>query len=148
MYDLILFNADVRTLDAAAPGAELVAIQGGRIQLVGRNEILGRLRGPETAVIDCGKRTLLPGFIDAHCHVRAYAESLVSLNLSPRHGIHSISDIQSRIRDCSRNQPSGTWIRGKSYNEFYLEEGRHPNRWDLDAAAPRHPVKLTHRSGI
>lgn len=38
-------------------------------------------------------------------------------------------------------------MRGKGYHEFYLDEKRHPTRWDLDAAAPLHPVKLTHRSG-
>jgi hypothetical protein len=41
----------------------------------------------------------------------------------------------------------GTWIRGSGYDEFSLAEKRHPTRWDLDAAAPLHPVKLTHRSG-
>jgi predicted amidohydrolase YtcJ len=38
-------------------------------------------------------------------------------------------------------------VRGNGYNEFYLAEERHPDRYDLDAAAPEHAVKLTHRSG-
>jgi hypothetical protein len=147
MSDLILFNANAITLEPDHPFAELVAIRGGRISSVAGNGMLGRLKSRETELIDCAGRTLLPGFIDAHCHVRAYAESLVALDLSPREGVHSISDIQDRIRDCCDRLPPGNWIRGKGYHEFYLAEKRHPNRWDLDAAAPLHPVKLTHRSG-
>ncbi len=109
--------------------------------------MLGVLKSKKTQILDCAGKTLLPGFIDAHCHVHAYAESLTSLNLSPRANIHSIPDIRDRIRALCQNLPPGTWIRGKAYNEFYLAEKRHPNRRDLDAAAPLHPVKLTHRSG-
>jgi hypothetical protein len=47
----------------------------------------------------------------------------------------------------SCNRPSGQWIFGRGYNEFYLSEKRHPNRWDLDKATADHPVRLTHRSG-
>jgi len=109
--------------------------------------MLNRLRGPRTQIIDCAGKTLIPGFIDAHCHIHAYAESLVSLNLAPRERIHSIADIQDRIRDFCKSRPPGLWVRGKGYNEFYLAEGRHPDRHDLDVVAPLHPVKLTHRSG-
>lgn len=89
----------------------------------------------------------MPGFIDAHCHLHALAESHVTLNLEPGHNVRSISDIQTKIRDYSRKLPSGTWIRGRGYNEFYLAEKRHPNRWDLDQVTPAHPIKLTHRTG-
>lgn len=169
MYDLILANANVLTMDPARPVASLVAVKGDRIAAVSGGEPMGPPHGPLdpwtpiigirghplstddydswTPIIDCEGRTLLPGFIDAHCHVLGYAESLVSLNLSPREGIRSIPDIQDRIRDFCRGLPAGTWVRGKSYNEFYLTEKRHPDRRDLDAAAPLHPVKLTHRSG-
>ena len=147
MCDLIFYNANVTTMDPAQPLAELVAISGSRIAHVAGNGKLEQLRKPGTRIVDCKGRTLLPGFIDAHCHVLAYAESLVSLKLSPREGIRSISDIQCSVRGFSRSRAAGTWIRGKGYNEFYLSEGRHPTRHDLDAAAPLHPVKLTHRSG-
>jgi predicted amidohydrolase YtcJ len=147
MCELILFNGNVITMDPAKPTAELIAISGNQIAAVGGNSLLERLKQPKAQIVDCQRRTLLPGFIDAHCHLQAYAESLVSLNLSPRERIHAIADIQSRVRNACANRPPGAWIRGKGYNEFYLAEGRHPNRWDLDSAAPHHPVKLTHRSG-
>jgi predicted amidohydrolase YtcJ len=147
MGDLIFFNANVTTADPKLPKAELVAVSGHRIVSVGGNGMLDQLKVPGTRIIDCRGRTLLPGFIDAHCHVHAYAESLVSLKLSPKEQVHSVADIQHRIGDFGLTRPEGAWIRGKGYNEFYLAEGRHPNRKDLDIAAPRRPVKLTHRSG-
>jgi predicted amidohydrolase YtcJ len=98
-------------------------------------------------VVDAKGRTVLPGFIDAHAHVRAYAEKLMSLDLSPQEGICSIRMMQERIRQWAAERLPGTWIRGKGFHEFYFSEGRHPTRWDLDAAAPVNPVKLTHRSG-
>ena len=147
MCDLILFNANVMTMDPALPRAELVAIRDGTIVQVTQNDRLRSLIEKNTQTIDCRGRTILPGFIDAHCHVPAYAESLVSLNLSPREHVLSIADIQNRIRDVCNDRAQGTWIRGRGYNEFYLAEKRHPNRWDLDAATSAHPIKLTHRSG-
>ncbi len=134
-------------MDPALPEASLVAITGNTITAVAGNEALDSLRKPETKVVDCRGAALLPGFIDAHCHIHAYAEALASLSLSPREGVHSIAGIQDRIRDYIHHRPPGIWVRGKGYNEFYLDEKRHPTRWDLDAAAPLHPVKLTHRSG-
>ena len=146
-FDTVFYNAKVITLDPAVPEALLVAVKGDRIALVAQRETAGDLKGCAANIVDCAGRTLLPGFVDAHCHVSAYAENLVSLSLSPRDGIRSVSDIQDCIRgSCARVAP-GEWIRGKGYNEFYLDERRHPNRRDLDAAAPSNPVKLTHRSG-
>ena len=147
MNSLILFNANAITLDPQFPKAELVAIADGCITHVSGNRMLEKLKQPETRLIDCNGRTLLPGFVDAHCHVWAYAESLVSVHLSPGTGVRSLSDIQRRIADACANQPPGTWIKGKGYSEFHLEEKRHPVRQDLDAVSPLHPVKLTHRSG-
>jgi len=145
---LILFNANVITMDPAFPKTQLVVIQNNRISTVGRNEDLKKFKNStNTKIIDCKGKTVLPGFIDAHCHIPSLAESFAALNLTPRDNVHSISDIQAKIRSFSKECPSGTWIRGKGYNEFYLTEKRHPTREDLDRATSIHPIKLTHRSG-
>ena len=81
MSDLILYNANVITMDPACPKAELVAVENGRITAVTTNEVMHELRNRKTEVIDCKGKTIIPGFIDAHCHLAAYAEGFVSLNL-------------------------------------------------------------------
>jgi len=144
---LVLFNGNVVTLEPKFPRATQVCLRGNRILSVGEQLFSRKGRSGMRQYIDCRGKTVLPGFIDAHLHFLSLAESLVSLNLGPRDGVRSIADIQSGIRRLARSLEPGTWIRGKGYNEFTLEDKRHPNRRDLDQAAPTHPVKLTHRSG-
>jgi predicted amidohydrolase YtcJ len=144
--DLILYNANVLTLNPRCPKGELVAIQNGRILSVSGNEAIKELRGTRTKVVDCHSKTILPGFNDAHCHLAAYAESLLTPSIGQA-TVHSVSDIQHEIRKLAHNLPAGSWIRARGYNEFYLAEKRHPTCWDLDKATDAHPVMLTHRSG-
>jgi predicted amidohydrolase YtcJ len=145
--DLVLYNANVITMDPACPKAELIAVEKGRISAVTKNDNIKLFRSGNTKTVDCKGRAIIPGLIDAHCHLAAYAESLLSVDLSPQGGTESLRDMRDRIKMFCADRPPGTWIRGKGYNEFYLREKRHPNRHDLDKAAPLHPVKLTHRSG-
>src|SRR5262245_30916438 len=66
--DLIILNAAVRTMDAAQPRAEAVAVAGNRIAALGSSADLRALAGPKTRVIDAGGKSVLPGFNDAHVH--------------------------------------------------------------------------------
>ena len=143
--DLVLYNANVLTLDEQRPGAQLVAVQEGKIVWAGDNDDAENFVVRKSQKIDCQGKTLIPGFNDAHCHVSAFASSLLSVDCSPL-AVSSITDIQARIREQAQKLAAGSWIRATGYNEFYLAERRHPTRWDLDEAAPHHPVKLTHRS--
>jgi predicted amidohydrolase YtcJ len=133
-------------MDPNHPKASIVAIRNGKILSVsGKNEIK-KLSNPRTEVMDFSGKTIMPGFNDAHCHIFGFAESFRTLDLGPNR-VNSIPDIQSRIHELALTLPPKIWIRGRGYNEFYLMEKQHPNRWDLDSATRDHPVKLTHRSG-
>ena len=103
MPDLILFNANVITLDPGLPKAQLVAIRDGAIIEVAGNNMLEQLRRRHTQFVDCKAKTLLPGFIDAHCHLWATAASLVSLDVSPQGNVFSINDIKSKIKKISNS---------------------------------------------
>ena len=81
--DLVLHNANVITLDERQPRAELVAVHGERIVSVGSDDDLGDLASAGTKTIDCFGQTLLPGFIDAHTHLLAYAASLMAVDCRP-----------------------------------------------------------------
>jgi predicted amidohydrolase YtcJ len=146
MHDLILHNANIITMDPALPKAKMAVIRNGIIVNVSGNERISDYPAGGAELIDCKGRTVVPGFIDAHCHLAGFAESLVSINLSSREQVKSISDIIKIISSECKDIPPGSWIRGKHYNEFYLAEKRHPNRHDLDSASSVHPIKLMHRS--
>jgi predicted amidohydrolase YtcJ len=147
MVDIILFNANVLTLDDQLPTAKMITINKGKIQNVSVENNFKAFKEKNSIIIDCKGRTVLPGFIDAHFHFNAFAESFLTLDLSPKNNIQSIADIQSAIRKHIDHLPPNCWVRARGYNEFYLEERRHPNRWDLDAVTASLPIKLTHRSG-
>jgi predicted amidohydrolase YtcJ len=143
---LVLRNAGAITMDLRRPQARTVYIQGGHILKVSSRDIDPKLAGDEAQVIDCRGRTVIPAFHDAHCHVTAFAESLLNMDVSPA-SVKSIEDIVSRIKAAAQILPSGAWIRCAGYNEYYLAEKRHPILRDLDRATTDHPVKLTQRSG-
>ena len=144
--DLVLTNAHALTLDRARPRADAIAISGGRIAWVGVCGGSLPILPPHTQIIDCGGQTIVPGFIDAHCHILAYASALTAVDCSAD-AVSSISDIVDAIRLRAQSTPRGDWIRAVGYREFDLQEKRHPTRYDLDAVAPYHPVRLNHRSG-
>lgn len=148
MADLLLVNANVITMNPAFPRARVIRIRGGQIASVSAEETPSPWKCPssKTEVIDCQGKTVVPGFIDPHCHLVSYARSFVTLDLGP-HNVSSISDIQNLVRKAAQQLPPGTWIMGRGCNEFYLAEKRHPNRWDLDGVSPAHPVRISHRSG-
>ena len=104
-----------------------------------------QVRGAKSKIIDCQGKTVVPGFNDAHCHIFSFIRKLRSLDLSPS-SVSSIADIKAAIRRRAQSMPPGSWLTGNGYNEFYLAEKRHPNRWDIDEVAPQHPVVLAHRS--
>ena len=128
------------------PVAEAVAVQGPTILAVGSRHFIAALSGPDTRTIDCQGMTLLPGFIDAHCHVLATAAALQGVDCGPP-AVSSIQDLQQAVRERANEIPQEEWVRGFGYDDLALRERRHPNRWDLDLAAPNHPVRLEHRSG-
>src|SRR4051812_27334134 len=62
--DLVIVNAQVRTMDASRPVAEAIVVHGGRIVAVGTSESVNKFRGAGTKVIDARGALVLPGFND------------------------------------------------------------------------------------
>src|SRR6266851_5935492 len=63
--EIIISNGTIRTLDAATPTAEAVAIANGRVVAVGTPDSVEALAHANTRRIDLKGRTLLPGFYPA-----------------------------------------------------------------------------------
>jgi len=135
--DLILHHAKVVTVDTAFRVAEAVAIKDGRIAAVGLSaDVRARERGAKTRVADLGRKTLLPGMIDAHVHA---IDAGLSEYRAPLPPLDSIVAIQAYIREKARTTPQGSWIVVPRTLPPRLKEMRFPTRQDLDVVTD-HPV--------
>lgn len=137
----------VHTLTTESPNGtpDAFAVVAGRIIATGTAVDL-RNRFPNADTVDLGDGVVVPGLNDAHMHLMMTAEDLLHLDLSIN-VIHSLAQLQVRIRSEASARPEGTWIRGSRYDDAKMAEGRLLTRFDLDAAAPRHPVLVVHVAG-
>jgi predicted amidohydrolase YtcJ len=141
--DLLLTGGSVYTLDPTVPRAEAIALVGDRVQAIGSSTELLALKGRSTLVINLRGRTVVPGFYDAHQH-----QALIGLGHSQVNArVASIDELIIRVATRAREQPAGTWIEAAGYDDGVLAERRHPNRNDLDSAAPENPVVVTRTCG-
>ena len=151
--DLILHNGRVLTLDPARPEAEALAIRDGRIAAVGASAGILRGRGRETRIVDAGGRAVTPGAFDAHPHMDR--EGLKARGGIAIGSLSSVAEIVEAVREAASRTPAGEWIVTMPMElapehgmPLYvnrpdqLVEGRFPDRRDLDAAAPDHPVLI------
>jgi predicted amidohydrolase YtcJ len=67
--DVVLYNGKVVTVDTRESIAEAVAVKPGKLPAVGSNEEVMPLTEAETEAIDLRGSTVIPGFIESHCHI-------------------------------------------------------------------------------
>ena len=142
--ELILYNGNILTVNDREPRAQAVAIARGRFLAVGGDSDVLNLASAASKKIDLGRKTVIPGFIDAHSHP---AEAgLMHLRMVDC-DLRSISAIQAALRERAAKTPPGEWVLGFKYDDTKTEEGRPLTVADLDAAVPDHPVHVEHRGG-
>ena len=134
--DMILYDCNVITVDKNNTVAEAVAVKDGKIIKVGSNQEVEVLKGKHTEMLGLGKKTLLPGFIDAHTHVDLFGMSasdmVIDCHIPPA---SSVDEILKKIKARVDKTPK---------EELVLAQGRfvqpYPTKEQLDAIAPNHPV--------
>ncbi|HKA95806.1 MAG TPA: amidohydrolase [Streptosporangiaceae bacterium] len=142
--ELIVEDAVVVTMGAGTgPGCMLV--RDGRIAAVGPAAEVRAAASPGARVARLGGATVIPGLIDAHCHVADVGYLAAAADCS-QPSAPGIPAIQARLREAAARTPEGSWVTGSGYVEYKLREGRHPTRADLDEAVPDRPAVLYHTS--
>ena len=117
--DLVIVNGAVHTVDPAVPRARAVAIVGGRIAGVGDDAEMRALVAPATRVIDAGGGSVLPGFVDAHNHVRLGSNpGAVQLT-----GATTLMEIRARIDAFTDAHPDAAWVEGEGWNYTAIPGG-------------------------
>jgi len=139
--DLALINGKILSLDRKGSIFSALAIRGSRIAALGSDKEIHPWIDNATKVIDLNGKLVVPGFIDSHNHPEVYGASFSQIACNDP-AVKSIEDLKKLIRSEAERRPPGEWVQAFGYNEKAFREKRHPNRWDLDEAAPYHPVYL------
>ena len=134
--DLIIADAEVRTMDRTYPRAEAIAVADGRIVYVGTAEEIKRWVGKNTRVIDAGGRPVLPGFNDAHAHFMAIGNLFSSIDFS---AAKTEADVIAKLRYYGRFLPKGRWILGGK-----LDSAISLTREKIDEVTRDNPVFVYH----
>ena len=135
--DAVYRNGKIITLDPAESTLEAIAVRDGRILAVGTNTAIEALAGPETRRVDLAGRTVVPGFIESHCHSLGAARAALDGDYAE---FRSIPEVQEWIRRRAAEVPPGTWIEVPRNEITRLVEQRFPTPEELDAATVDHPV--------
>src|SRR5579862_1902225 len=130
---------------APGGGAGSMLVRDGRIAVIGPAGAARAAAGPGAAVVRLDGATVVPGLIDAHCHVLNIGYLAAGADCS-QPAAPDIAAVQARLRAAAAGTPPGSWVTGSGYVEYKLAERRHPTRADLDAAVPDRPAVVYHTS--
>jgi predicted amidohydrolase YtcJ len=142
--DLVIVNANVRTMDAKRTQAQSVAVSKGKIIAIGSDADTKPLIGPNTTVIDAKGRLVLPGFNDAHVHFLETGAQLSSVDLR---SAKSPEEFVQRIKDFAAKLPKGRWILGGQWDHENWKPNNLPTAAMIDAVTPDNPVFVNRLDG-
>ena len=140
----VFYNGKIATVNANFDMVEAVAVNEGRIVALGLNDDIQSLASDETQLVDLQGKTVLPGFYDNHVHLSF--GSAPDPNALDLWEATTMDEVLTGIREKAAEVPKGEWIRAElAYTTDIphpFPEKKAPTRWDLDQAAPDHPVML------
>jgi predicted amidohydrolase YtcJ len=138
-------GSETGTSGAGSSGVESMLVRDGRIAALGPAAAVRAAAQPGAAVVRLDGATVVPGLIDAHCHVMNVGYLAAGADCS-QPSAPDIAAVQSRLRAAAAATPAGSWVMGSGYVEYKLAERRHPTRAELDTAVPDRPVVIYHTS--
>jgi predicted amidohydrolase YtcJ len=121
----------------------IVILRDNYIVEVGKNREIDIPEGAE--VYDITGKTIVPGFIDSHCHFLRMGVAMKSLILL--NDTRSVEEVLKRVRKRIEGAEPGDWIIGKGWDESKWPENRYLTKEDLDPISRNNPVMLSRVCG-
>ncbi len=142
--DLVIVNANVRTMNAKQPTARSIAVLGNKIIAVGKDSDTKFLIGKTTRVIDANGKLVLPGFNDSHIHFMDGGAGLSSVDLRDA---KTPEEFVERIKNFAAKLPKGRWILNGNWDHENWTPNNLPTKEMIDAATPDNPVFINRLDG-
>lgn len=135
--DLIVVNADVRTMDENLPRAQSIVVSKNKIIFAGKDAETKKFIGANTRVIDAQGKLVLPGFNDAHTHILGIGNMFSAIDLR---FIKSPREMIEKMKYQLRFLPKGRWILGGQWNSANWSPNDLPDKSSIDSMTPENPV--------
>ena len=126
----------------SAPSATALAVAGGVIEWLGRDDDIGAVPAG-TDVVDLGGAWVAPAFVDAHVHTTATGLALTGLDLSTA---RSLAEALAAVEEVTR-RTRGRPVLGSGWDETRWPERRPPTAAELDRAGYGGSVYLARVDG-
>ena len=141
--DLLVYNANVYTVNAGFDMAEAFAVKDGKLVAVGTSkEIREKFAAAEE--IDAQGKPVFPGLIDAHGHYYGYALGLREADLV---GSTSFAEVVERLQAHRRELPDAAWLTGRGWDQNDWAVKQFPTKDTLDLLFPDVPVVIERIDG-
>lgn len=140
--DTIVINANIYTVNDNFDKAEAFAIKNGKIVAVGASQEI-QAKYAATYVNDAKGKTIVPGFIDAHCHFFGLGLQQQKVDLTDT---KSFEEVVQRIVDFQKEN-SAVYITGRGWDQNDWEVKEFPTKDKLDELFPTTPIAITRIDG-
>jgi len=140
--DSIIINANVYTVNDNFDKAEAFAIKEGKIIDVGTSIEIQSKYAP-TFINDAKGKTIVPGFIDAHCHFLGLGLQQQKVDLT---GTNSFDEVVQRIVDFQKEK-NVPYITGRGWDQNDWEVKEFPTKEKLDVLFPNTPIAVRRVDG-
>lgn len=140
--DSIVINGNIYTVNSNFDKAEAFAIKDGKFLDIGSSKAI-QDKYASNNVIDANGQTIVPGFIDAHCHFLSLGLNQQTVDLV---GTKSFEEIIQRITDF-QNEKNLDFIQGRGWDQNNWPVKEFPNKSMLDVLYPDTPIVLTRIDG-
>jgi predicted amidohydrolase YtcJ len=145
--DLLLLHGHIYTGNPKAPWAQAIAISGSRIEAIGTDEEIARLRQAKTELVDLHGRTVIPGISDSHTHMWFGSLALRGINLStPEYSItpDAPDSLVEKIKAFAVAHPAEKILFGRA--DFSSTPPATPSHELLDRAVSDRPLIIHNTS--
>ncbi|MDP2877218.1 MAG: amidohydrolase family protein, partial [Holophaga sp.] len=142
---VILAGADLWQDDGVqgkAQSGQALAIRGEKIAAIGPKANLIK-RFPKAQVINLEGGTLLPGFVEGHCHVEGLGKLAFYTDLG---SAKSLDEALKRVQTWCAANPDG-WVQGRGWDQNLWRGQAFPAATDLDRVTGSRPAALVRVDG-
>lgn len=140
--DWILHSGTIYTVDSSFTITQAMVIQDGKIVETGSNEtILNKYTA--TKITNLEGKSVLPGFIDAHCHFLNYG---IGKSYASLENTKSFNEVLETVKKHDASKTGG-WIIGRGWDQNDWDVKEFPDCKQLDVLFPETPVYLVRIDG-